>query len=110
MVRLTMEDVIKLNNVIIGRVAEVLNIDVEKKEITQVFAEIAETKDPIYDMLLRFIDLYMSYQQQIDDMEAKELKTEILSDDEQEELKKRINSRNNSRLLLIQEIENRLAK
>jgi hypothetical protein len=106
--RLTTEDIINLNKVAIGRVAEVLNIETDNKTFTEVFSEISDTNDPLFNVLDNFIALYRQYQNQIEDMDAKEFRGQNITNADRDELSRRIELRNNSRRTLIEAIEARI--
>ena len=62
MFEITNEDVIQLNKVAIDRVANCLNVSTENKTFTQVFSDISDTGDPLFDLLDTFIATYRQYQ------------------------------------------------
>lgn len=62
MSELTTEDIIKLNEAIVLRVAKCLNINTEERTFTQLFSDISDSQDPLYELVDNLIALYRQYQ------------------------------------------------
>ena len=62
MSELTTEDIIKLNEAIVVRVANCLNINTEERTFTQIFSDISDSKDSLYELVDNLIAIYRQYQ------------------------------------------------
>ena len=101
MVELTTEDIIGLNTVAIMRVAKCLDIETEDKTFTQIFSDISDTEDSLYELLDNFIAIYRQYQNFHLILDEKEFSGEERTEQDIERLMNHMKSRDAARRELI---------
>lgn len=107
MLEITTEDVININKVAIERVANCLNVPTENKTFTQVFSDISDTEDPLFDLLDTFIATYRQYQNFHIILDLHDFRGEPRTEFELETLSQHILRRDETRQALINALAER---
>ena len=102
MSELTTNDVINIQTVAIIRVAKCLRVSIDNKTFSQIFSDISDTNDPLFNLLDNFVVAYRQYQNHhvLHDEKVNNLE-EITSIDD-DNLTEFMRARDTSRNLLIE--------
>ena len=109
MSELTTEDIIKLNEAIVLRVAKCLNINTEERTFTQIFSDISDSEDSLYELVDNLIAIYRQYQNFHLIIDDKKKRGEQTTDEDTETLMNHMNRRDNARQNLINALVERNA-
>jgi hypothetical protein len=109
MSELTTVDIIQLNKVAINRVANCLNLETEDRTFTQIFSNISDTEDPLYELLDSLIAIYRQYQNFHLILDEKEFNGDERTSQDTKTLMNHMNRRDNARQDLINALVERNA-